>query len=112
MKPSFSELRESFCMQKILAEDDGFGGVRETWVEDRTLWGKMEFVSAKDITTRSLKGVGDASIPLRKSLYRLTFRSIPDLPEHIRFVRQHQTLLSLSCPIEEGGYMSVYVVER
>lgn len=111
MKPSFTELRESLLVQKKVMEDDGVGGLLEQWIDHKTVWGKVEFVSAKDITARTLKDIVDHGSALRKSLYRLTLRQDPELPSPIRIKRQEQMFVGMSRPIEEGQYMILYIME-
>ena len=111
MKPSFTELRESLLVQKKIMDDDGFGGLMEQWIDHKTVWGKVEFVSAKDITSRTLKDIIDNGSVLRKSLYRLTLRQDPELPSHLRIKRQNQMFVAMSRPIEDGQYMILYIME-
>lgn len=114
MKPSFTELREHLLVQKKVTQDDGLGGLKETWEDCLPLWAKVDFASSKDITSRSLRDLlGHASV-LRKSLYRVTLRYHKTLPEHLRFKREGKTLQVISAPVydsESAGYMILFAVE-
>ncbi|NCP62201.1 MAG: head-tail adaptor protein [Alphaproteobacteria bacterium] len=114
MKPSFTELREHLLVQKKVARDDGFGGLKELWEEHPPLWAKVDFASSKDITTRSLRNVLGSGAVLRKSLYRVTLRHNKALPEQLRFKRDGKILQTVSCPIHESentGYTTLFAVE-
>ena len=114
MKPSFTELREHLPVQKKVTQDDGLGGLKEVWQDHPPLWGKVDFASSKDITSRSLRDLVNGASVLRKSIYRVTMRYHKTLPEHLRFKREGKTLHVISSPVHDtaqAGYMILFAVE-
>ena len=111
MKPSFTELRERLLVQKKNSVADDFGGLVESYEDYKDVWAMVEFVSAKDITGRSLKDILKSSSVLRKSLYRVTLRLEEAFPEHLRFIRGEKMLQVISHPIKKEGYMTLYACE-
>ncbi len=113
-KINFSELNDRVAMASIHYVDDGYGGLKRDFSEEKSFWAAVTFVSARDVISKSIKGIDAQKGALRKSIYQLVVRQETEVISESQLSWKGRVLKPLNAMVpcdKRQGYSHFYAVE-